>query len=71
MLRINYAVDADEARQKFEQQFGSYFVRACETEVGVVSNEVTTYLLSPAALRFASTCKGNLDVVASFHVNFS
>lgn len=71
MLRTTCASSEDDAKRKFQEQFGDYFAQGCEAQVGVVRNEVPTYVLSDAALRFASRSNGNLDICASLHVNFS
>lgn len=70
---IAYAENEEEAIEKFGKTFDPYFARGAEAKVGVVENEITTYLFSPLVLKEMKKLEGKAmaGIHAEFHFNFS
>lgn len=71
---ICYATSESQMRELISERHGSWFAENCEVAQGVVSNEVTRYLWSEAALTNfdrVGTLRGKLEAYSKVHINFS
>lgn len=73
MVWIGYAENEAAACAKFSERFGNVFASVCEAKHGVVRNEFIQYLFSEKVLTACEKAegKGNIDLYASAHFNFS
>jgi hypothetical protein len=69
--RIAYAETAEDAIAQFGHAFDPHFARGADAGEGVVDNEITGFLMSPAALEYVRQLEGKASVVveARFHFN--
>lgn len=73
LARIAYAETAEDAVSGFDKAFHPFRAFVADAKVGVVENDLTRFLISPAALEGARELEGKANVVIEnrCHFNFS
>lgn len=73
MAIIAYAENAEDAKKKFAEKFSDYMALGCETQEGVVENNITSFLFSEKLFKQVRSeeHKAHIIVFAEHHFNKS